>query len=188
MKKLLIAVGALVALLAIAVLVVPLLIPTAAYKQVLLDRVSAATGRAVRIDGRFGFTILPQPSFFATNVALANMPGETPSDVATVGKLSLRLAFWPLLSGHVVVRSFVLDRPAIDLAVDKNGRPNWRFGQRSTQPAAAAGVRAPGTAGALGFLKTLASGEVRIVDARVNYADARPGAAAQPERKPLHGL
>jgi AsmA protein len=176
MKKLLIALGALVALLAIAVLVVPPLIPTAAYKQMLLDRVSAATGRTVRIDGRFGLTILPQPSLFANRVALANMPGETPSDMMTVGKLSLRLALLPLLSGHLVVRSFVLDKPVINLVVDKNGRPNWRFAQRPTQPAAAAGVRSPGGTGAPGFLKALTLGEVRIVDGRVTCADARTGA------------
>jgi AsmA protein len=176
MKKLLITLGGLVALLVIAVLVVPPLIPTAAYKRQLLHRISAATGRTVQINGKFGFTILPELGFFADKVALANAPGATPANMVTIDKLSLRAALMPLLSGNMVVHSFVLDKPVIHLSVDKSGRPNWRFVEQSARPAPAAGTRGAGGRGALGFLRKLTLGDVRIVDGKVRYANARSGA------------
>lgn len=186
MKKILMAIGALVVLLVIAVFVVPALMPAGVVKQVLLDRINAATGRTAHIDGKVGFTILPQLSFFADNVALANAPGAAPTNMVTVGRLSARIALMPLLSGHVVARSFVLYRPVINLSVDKGGRPNWRFAPRSARVGAAVGTRGPGGGGAPGFLKTMTSGELQIVDGRITYADARSGARDEADFVDLH--
>jgi AsmA protein len=180
MKKILLAVAGVVLLLVVVVLIVPLLIPTAAYEQELLDRISAATGRPARIDGRFGFTILPQLSLSANKVTLANEPGATPADMLAIDKMSLRVALIPLLSGHLVVRSLVLDKPVIDLAIDKSGRPNWRFAQ-SAAPPPTVGAHSAAAGGAAAFTELILH-NVSIVDGEMTLTDARTGARQEADQ------
>ena len=184
MKKVLIGVAIVLVVLVAAALAAPLLIPVDTYKAEILTRVQAATGREARIDGDFKLSLLPTLEFTAGKVSLANAPGQAPAQMVTLDKLNVRVAMLPLLHGAVEIQSFVLDKPVIALAVDKNGTPNWQFGKTAAAPRPApAGTAAPPPAGSQAGggsrLSGLSLGDVRIVDGQASYADARSGAKYQ---------
>jgi AsmA protein len=171
MKKILIGLGVLVVLIIVLALVVPALIPLDTYKAQALAGIEQATGRKARIDGEFSFSVLPTFRFTAGKVGLANAPGAQPAEMVTLDTLTIRVALFPLLRGHVVVDAFVLEKPVISLSVDRNGRPNWQFDTPPARPG-----EAPPTTGGGPGLGGLTLGDVRIVDGRIAYADARSGA------------
>lgn len=179
MKKFFIGLGIVVVLLVIAAFVVPAVIPTDTYKTRLLAAIQDATGRKARIDGDFSFSILPNVEFTAGKVELANAKGASPANMVTLDKLKVRVALLPLLSGQVQVDSFVLDKPVIALSVDRNGVPNWQFEKKGPAPAKTAPAKQAPAAkpeaggGGSSMLRGLTLGDVRIVDGKVSYADAR---------------
>jgi AsmA protein len=134
MKKILIGLGVLVVLIIVLALVVPALIPLDTYRAQALAGVEQATGRKARIDGEFSFSVLPTFRFTAGKVGLANAPGAQPAEMMTLDKLTIRVALFPLLRGHVVVDAFVLEKPVISLSVDRNGRPNWQLDTPPAKP------------------------------------------------------
>ncbi len=178
MKKLLIAFGVFVVLLVLVVLIGPSLIPVETYKSQILAQVKQATGREARIDGNFKLSILPNVEFVAGKVAFANAPGGKSPQMVTLDRLTVHVALFPLIGGNIEIKSFVLDRPVINLEVDKSGKPNWQFetAAAETEPGAVH-ERAPATeAGGVG-LGGLKLGDVRLVDGLVSYTDARSGDA-----------
>ena len=189
MKKLFIGLGVVVVLVLLVVFVAPALIPADAYKAEIVSRIEAATGRAVRIDGPMKLSVLPVLGFSAEKVSVSNAPGRSPPQMVTLDKLDVRVAVLPLLHGDLVIDSFVLEKPVIDLSVDKAGTPNWQFAakaaaasapapqkaQGSKAPPAAAPSAGAGRGGAP--ISGLSLSDVRLVDGQASYSDARTGAS-----------
>ena len=178
MKKIAIFGGVIVALLLVAVLALPALVPAERIKSELVARVKAATGRDLIIDGAVSVSVLPSLSVQVSGVALSNPPGYRAREMARLGGLDLKLKLLPLLSGQVEIDSFVLRQPAITLEVDGNGRGNWVFGAAAPAAAAKAGKAAAASepAGDSG-LNDLRLGDVRIVGGRLSYRDDKGGTA-----------
>lgn len=181
MKKLLIGIVVVIVLLVLAVVVVPPLIPADTYKAQIIERVEAATGRTVRIDGALKLSVLPVLGFAADKVSVANAPGQSPAQMVTLDKLDVRIAPFPLLRGDLVVDSFVLEKPVIALSVDKGGVPNWQFAAKNavqSAPAPGKPTTAPAAPAASGGapISGLSLSNVRISDGQATYADARSGA------------
>src|SRR5258708_2723851 len=183
MKKLLVGIVVLVALLVSAAVIVPMFVPLDAYKGEITSRATAAAGREVRIDGPIRLTVLPRLSVELNGVALANAPGGTAKELATIGKLQLQLGILPLLSRQIVVDRFVVSDPVLALEVDAQGRPNWQFGTATpaTAPPAQAGTApgarpqaAPAQPGGT-VLSDLRLGDIRLVGGRISYSDKRSG-------------
>lgn len=178
MKKLLIVIGALVVLVIAALLIAPMVIPVDTYKKEILAQVEKATGRQARIDGEFGISLFPTVKFTAGKFSLANAKGGKASQMVTLEQLNVQVAVLPLISGNVVIDSFVLDKPVINLEVDAQGRPNWEFTPAAGAAAPAKTESAPAKAGdgsgGLG-LAGLQLGDVRLVDGRIAYSDAKTG-------------
>ena len=183
MKKFLIVIGALVALVIVALLVAPMVIPVDTYKKELLVQIEKATGREARIEGDFGISLFPTVAFTAGKFSLANVKGGKAAKMVNLDQLNVQVAVLPLLGGNVVIDSFVLDNPVINLEVDAQGRPNWVFtpaaGAGTAKPSPQADSAAPATAakgdsGGLG-LSGLQLGDVRLVDGRIAYSDAQGG-------------
>jgi AsmA protein len=177
MKKTFVIIGSILVLAVVALLIVPALIPVDTYKSELLTQVEKATGRRARIDGEFSFSLLPQVEFTAGKFSIANAPGGKATTMISLDKLDVRVALLPLLSGTVVVDSFVLDKPVINLEVDSHGRPNWEFVPatepltdkgKSTLPAGrvSEGKKGLGLAG-------LQLGDIRLVNGKIAFSDAR---------------
>ena len=177
MKKLLIGLGALVAVVIVAVIAIPFLIPLETYKAEISAEVKKATGRDLAIKGDIKFSLLPSLELEVNDVAFANAPGATPKDMVKLAKLQFKLKMLPLLSGEVAIDSFVLVDPVIRLAVDKKGRPNWVFAGGPATPAAPT-QKGEGGGGGPG-LSELRLGDIRLVNGLVTYTDAKSGTAQE---------
>lgn len=186
MKKLLIALAAVLALILVILVVAPFLIPTETYKAQIAEAARQATGRELRLGGDIRLSLLPRLELEAEDVALANAPGASRPDMASLDKLVLRLQVWPLVSGEVKVDRFVLVRPEIHLEIDEDGRSNWEFGtapagapaQAQEEGALAPPEAAPRRAGAPA-LHQVSLGDMRLEDGLVTFRDARTGDAYQ---------
>jgi len=128
MKKLLIGVGAVVALLIVAAIAVPFFVPVDAYKAKLINAVRESTGRDLRIDGPVSFRLLPNIALSAENVSFSNAADGVAKNMAQLKSLEVRLRLLPLLTGTIAVDSFVLTDPVIALEIDRvqdHGRPTF---------------------------------------------------------------
>jgi AsmA protein len=193
MRKWLIGIVAVIVLVVAALIVVPFLIPTETYKGQIVERVKAATGRDLALNGPISLSVLPSFALTVSDVAFGNAPGASAKNMATFGKLQLRVQPIALLSGRLVIDSFVLVDPVIALEVDKQGHPNWQFAA-PTQPAAASGTppaaqpAPPPAAGAkptartAGPLDEIHLGDVRLVNGTITYLDARTGQKQQVDK------
>ena len=176
MKKLMIGGGVVVILVIVAALVIPFVIPAETFKNQLLTQVKDATGREARIDGAFKFSILPRVEFVAGKVSFANAAGGKARNMVSVDNINVQVALFPLLGGEVAIDAFVLEKPVINLEIDKAGKPNWQFGADKPAAAPRPGQKTDdGDGGGGPGLSGLKLGDVRLVDGRVSYSDARTG-------------
>jgi AsmA protein len=168
MKKLLIAVAALVVLVIVAAIAAPFFIPVSVYKDQIEARAQAATGRALAIKGGMSLALFPSVAIEAKDVSFANAQGASMPQMAQLKSLKVAVKLLPLLGGRLEIDSFVLEEPVIVLEIDRQGRGNWVFGTQPVTPATPASASAP--SGAPGDIRL---GEVKLKDGRVTYIDAR---------------
>jgi AsmA protein len=188
MKKWLIGIAAFVVVVIAVLLVVPFLLPTETYKGQIVERVKSATGRDLALNGPISLSILPSFALTVSDVAFGNAPGASAKNMATFGKLQLQVQPIALLSGRLVIDSFVLVDPVIALETDKQGRPNWLFATAGAgpisapsgpaapakpAPAPAAGAPPPAKGGSP--LDEVHLGDVRLVNGTITYQDDRTG-------------
>jgi AsmA protein len=191
MRKWLIGIGAAVVVIIAVLLVVPFLIPTDTYKAQIVERVKSATGRDLALNGPVSLSILPSFGLTVSDVAFGNAPGASAKNMATFGKLQLQVQPIALLSGKLIIDSFVLVDPVIALEVDKQGRANWQFATATAAPAGAAApakpvptpaAGAPPAPRAGGPLDEVHLGDVRLVNGTITYQDARTGQKQQVDK------
>ena len=175
MKKAIIIVVALVVVLVGAVVAAPFFVPTGVIVAQISDAVKSSTGRTLTMGDDVGLTLFPSVGVTASNVAFGNAPGSAEANMATLDGLEVQLKVLPLLTGEVEIERFVLVKPVIRLEIDKQGRPNWVFGEAkpATSGESASGG---GSSVALGDLRL---GDVRLTDGQVFYSDARTGVAEE---------
>jgi len=137
-------VGILVLLPALAVGAAALLFDGEALRARVAAAVGQATGRVLTVAGpvRLVWSLVPTVSL--AGVSLANPPGFSRPAMATMDRLEVRLALWPLLQRHLEVRSLTLVGPDVLLERDAAGQPNWLF-SRTEAPAPAGPSSPPGT-------------------------------------------
>ena len=164
MKKLLIGILAVLLLVVGVVLVIPSLIDWNTYKAEIAERIGAATGRAVTLEGNIDLALLPRPTLSVSGARLANLPGASEPDMVRLRKLDVRVAFMPLLRGRIQVQSVALIEPVIALEVLGDGRRNWDFA-----PAANAAVPANRLAEAVQL------DQLTIQNGTIIYGDATAG-------------
>ncbi|MEO3432873.1 AsmA family protein [Inquilinus sp. CAU 1745] len=125
MKKILIGLAALLALLAVALVAAPSLIDWTSYRETIARQVSALTGRTVTIEGPVDFSLLPTPTLSAGRVTVANAPGGSAPHMLTLEALDLRLAALPLLTGTIRAERIALVEPTLLLEILPDGTANW---------------------------------------------------------------
>lgn len=175
MKKLIIGVGALLAVIIAGLFVAPSFIPMDTYKPLIAEQVQKATGRELRIDGEIDLALLPRVALAVDKVSLSNAPGATAPSMMELAELKVNLQVLPLIfGGELVVDQFVLVDPVINLEVDADGKPNWTMAPADGQPKqdTAPGDGDTGTGGGLGDLRL---GDIRLVNGTLSYSDAATG-------------
>lgn len=142
-------------------------------------RVSAATGREFEIRGDLDVDLGWTPLVTANDLHLANAKWSKTRDMVAVRKLDLRIELMPLLRGKMELPYVALERPALVIERNEEGKANWIF-PKSDKPS---GGRAPDI------------GQLFIKDGSVTFhepvlktdvtLDVRSGKAAKGERAPL---
>lgn len=176
MKKVIIGLVAFIVVIVIAAVVAPFLIPLDTIKAEAIAQGEAATGRTIRIDGDFSLSIFPNAEVVAGKVSVGNAKGGKADTMASIERVKVSVGLLPLISGDVKVDAFVIEKPVINLEIDKNGKPNWEF---KTAEAAATDkpvATEPASSGGGGMpLGGMTLDDVRLVDGTITYSDARTG-------------
>ncbi len=109
------------------------------YRAGVAERLAAATGKPVSIEGDLDLVLLPRPAFNADAVRIGD---NGPGDFVAIDRLSARLAFLPLLVGELEFRELVLRRPAARFTRADSGAVDFLIFDRPA-PAPAPAAKAP---------------------------------------------
>jgi len=112
------------------------------YKQVFVDAVQNATGRALSLNGPVRLSRSLWPTIEVSDVTLANLPGGTRPDMARAERIEAQLSLPALFQRRIEVARLTLIGPNI-LFEQVGGKPNWVFDPPA--PASDAPRAAPGT-------------------------------------------
>jgi len=182
-RKLVIGLIAVVVVVLAAALIGPSFVDWNKYKPEIAERVQAATGREITIAGDLGLSILPAPTLSVHDVTLANLPGASEPNMASLKALDVRVAFLPLLQGRIKVESIALIEPNITLEVLADGRRNWDIKPAESSKAEPGGTAAPAEAdGAAGAAAGVQIDSFSIEDGTLTYKDAQSGTTERIEK------
>ena len=179
MKKLIIIVGSIIALVIVAAIVIPFFIPMEKYKAEITAQAEKATGRQLVISGPLSLSLFPSIAVNAEGVTFSNAPGAKYPQMASLDRLHVSLKLLPLISGSIVIDGFELDKPVIHLEKNAQGKGNWELDMASSQEPAATTEPASTSGGGMDFLNDLTLDNVRLVDGSVTYDDAQTGQSQQ---------
>ncbi|MEM8975821.1 MAG: AsmA family protein [Pseudomonadota bacterium] len=93
----------------------------------LVRQVKANTGRDLLIAGTPSLTFYPSIGVSLPNVTLTAPPQMQGGPLLKADRINVSVGLIALLSQQVVIEQVKLDRPVIDLRIDRNGRPTWDF-------------------------------------------------------------
>src|SRR3990170_6506146 len=124
MKKIFLISLALLALVALAVLILPPLVDLAPYKSRYLPMVEEALQRKIDV-GEVRFRILPAPSVRISALNVSDNPAFSKEPFFTARQIKLQLKFWPLLRGEFRVDELILEKPVINFRRQADGSFNF---------------------------------------------------------------
>lgn len=127
MKKILVGIISFLFLLGALAVVAPFLINVNDYKPQILAKAKEALGRDLKIEGNLQLRLLPQVKITLENVQLANAETGSQPTMASIEKIHLKLAFWPLLKKRINIQKVEIVKPTVFLEHLANGQGNWEF-------------------------------------------------------------
>lgn len=110
----------------LALVALPLVLPTSFIKGQVERLASAALGRALTIDGDFSLVLWPPFGLRATQVRLAGPPGGD-APLLAVDELDLAIDARAWLDGTLAIERLHLTHPVVQLRVQADGSPSWRL-------------------------------------------------------------
>ncbi|MBI3451222.1 MAG: AsmA family protein [Acidobacteria bacterium] len=147
-RKLLIVLGAIVALLVVAAAALPFLLDVERYRPSIEGAIAGATGRAVTI-GPMRLTFFPAAELTAVGFSIGEDPRFGSEPFLKAQRLLVRVQLWPLLTRRLVVEALIIDEPAVRLVRDARGEWNYASLTKGVQkaPGGSGGGGATGGAG-----------------------------------------
>ena len=134
MKRIVIIISAIVALLMLAALALPFLIDPNAFRPTLESRLTQALGRPVKL-GDLKLSIL-SGSVTANDLSIADDPAFSPTPFVQAKSLAIGVELWPLIASRQLrATGLAIDQPAIALIQAPNG--DWNFSNLGGERAAA---------------------------------------------------
>jgi AsmA protein len=125
LKIIALAVGGLVALIALLFAALTLLFDPNDYRDDIIQAVKTATGRELKIEGRLGWSLIPRLGITTERVELGNAPGFGRDPFARIDAAGVSVEWLPLLTGRVSVNTIYLDGLNVNLANNAAGQSNW---------------------------------------------------------------
>src|SRR5260370_30133257 len=144
------------ALLLLAAIIYVMSIDFDSYRPLLAAQVRAATGHDIAIGGHLDLKLSLTPTLAVNDVRVANTPGFSRPDMATIARLEAQIALLPLLSRRLQIERFMLTGADIALETDAQGRGNLRLGATEAAAPPAPPDRSPTLAG-----RAVASPQIR---------------------------
>lgn len=172
MKRVGISIAAVLVVLVGTVLAAPSFIDWTDYRTTFEERIAAATGRSVAIDGDVSLSILPRPAFRVGLVRVGSIPGAQDDDFLTAEIVDVNLAFGSLLAGQLQFVSIDIIEPIISAEVLADGRVTWLL-----TPSGESGASDSVQSDESGL--SLAVDRMSITDGTIKYMDVQAGVAYQ---------
>ncbi len=167
MKTALKIVGAVLALLILAIIAIPFLVPVDALKSKVAEELSKATGRDVKIEGEASLKIFPDIAISLKDVSLGNPKGDFKSArLFYARQLDTGVKLMPLFDKHIIITGLTIDGAEIQLEETKTGAKNWELTSRSSSETKQEQTREEGKSG------VFAIGEVKISDSSLSFRPA----------------
>src|SRR5713226_7342013 len=162
-KYLSIALGAVIALIALALLAVRLFVDPNDYKPRISAAVKNATGRELKLDGAIKLSVFPWIALELGPASLWNPPGFSDEPFVSFQHASVRVKLLPLLSKRLEVGRVELDGLDLKLLKNAEGKGNWEGfgGSKEVAPAEAPSKRGGGALAGIEGIK--------ITSARASY-------------------
>ena len=175
----------LVALIVLALLLIPLFVDVERYKPEIEKQVSEFTGRPFEIKGKLQLSLFPWAVLAVSDLHLGNPPGFEEKNFVYVKSFDFQVKLFPLLFKDIQIKRIVVERPQIVLEKNRQGLVNWEGFGKSTDAVPKKAVQETGKkAPTIGLpIKALAVGEFAITEGSVLYIDQ-----AKKERKELSKL
>lgn len=155
----------------------PSFIPVESYKPQITALVKEQTGRELTIDGDISLSFLPRLAVSVNDVTFQNASWAPSPHMAKMEQLEIVLKIFPLIRGEVALDRFIMRRPEIELAVNRQGVGNWVFDVPATStPAPAADT--PPTDDAGGFTPQVTDiqlGEISLIDGSAKFSNLATG-------------
>ena len=168
LKILAILIGAFVALLVVAAVILALVFDPNDYKDKISAGVKDATGRDLVIEGDLQLSLFPWLAIEIGRTELGNAPGFDDTPFASFDSARLSVEVLPvLLRREIVVATAALDGMNINLQVRKDGAGNWEdFGETGEADVDEAESGDGGSTG------TIDVAGIAVTNAALTYADA----------------
>jgi AsmA protein len=158
-----IALGAVIALIAVALLAVRLFVDPNDYKPRIAAAVKNATGRELKLEGAIKLSVFPWIALELGPASLGNPPGFSEEPFVSFQHASVRVKLLPLLSKRLEVGRVAVDGLDLKLLKNAEGKGNWQgLGRAEGSAPAAAQPKAGGEA-----LQGIEG--IKITNARVTY-------------------
>ncbi len=123
LKRLAIAVGAVVAAVVISLVALSFFIPASKVRDAVAKEIHAVTGLDPVLRGDMSVSLFPSGTVTFHNVVLGEDHHGDPGLVAD--ELTARLRYFPLLAGRIEIAGVTLVRPTITVSFLPGGRSNW---------------------------------------------------------------
>ncbi len=173
MKKIVIFFISLIALIFISVLLIPKFIDWNIIKPKIAAAVKESTGRDLTINGDIEVSIFPDLEFSVADIHLSNGSGMTEVEMMSIGSVVGKVSLMPLLKKRVVIESFIIQKPALHLEVNKSGKPNWIFETTDAKPPTP--VEKPTESSGGLPISDLTLGDIKVEQGVISYFEATTG-------------
>ncbi len=97
--------------------------------------VSEKTGRSLVINGETKTHFSLSPRVTINDIKFTNASWAEEPYMAQIDNLSVEAELMPLFSRQVKIKRFILNGVRLNLEIDQNGKNNWTFLNKKTQPA-----------------------------------------------------
>ena len=163
-------IGLLLVLFVGGALVAPFIVDWNSYRNNLESYGHKISGRDVAINGQISVRLFPWPRLEAEDVSIANPKEIVGQPMLQAGKITMHLALAGLFSGQILVESIDIEKPNLNLVLDRAGQGNWHFVPDQVLAKT-------------GLLNNVLLEKINITDGTLNFADQKHGLS-----RSLHGF